>query len=74
MPKLDEKETLYIRAMNKALRVTAIFNDDAEANAYMERQTGTMREGVVAVFGKGETQRIYIARLNDHGVKIQEKP
>lgn len=67
MPKLSEKETLYIRSMNKALRVTALFSTDDEANAYLHTHPD---EGVVAVFGAGESQRIYIANLYDKGAKI----
>lgn len=64
--KLKEEQTLYVRSMGKALRVTTIFTDDATANAYMAR---TKDEGVVTEF----PPFIFLANLHDQGVKIPEE-
>lgn len=61
--KMVAEEVLYIRSMGKALRVTAMFLSDDEANAYMAKNKD---EGVVAVF----EGRVYLANLYDKGVKI----
>lgn len=71
MTRLDDNEVLYIRAMGKALRVVAIAHSDDEANAFMEKHMP--RTGVVACFGKGERYRVYMADMNDMGVKIEER-
>lgn len=60
--KLSDTQTLYVRSMGKALRVTAIFTNVREANQYME----TRDEGVVAEFGP----YILLAGLYDKGEKI----
>ena len=47
--KLDPlTQILYVRSMGKALRVTAIFPSDAEANAYMSTHD---EQACVAIFG-----------------------
>lgn len=54
---------IYVRSMGKLLQVTACFETDAEANAYMESHRD---EGVVA-----EKQgNILLANLYDPGVKF----
>jgi hypothetical protein len=32
---LTDQQILYVRAMGKAVRVTAVFNSDDDANAYL---------------------------------------
>jgi uncharacterized membrane protein YecN with MAPEG domain len=64
--KLNDKQTLYVRSMGKALKVTAIFTNDAAANHHMERNRD---EGVVAQFG----EYILTANIYDHGVNIDAK-
>jgi len=61
--KLKPEQQLYVRSMGKALRVTAIFTVDSEANAYMERNKD---EGVVAEFAPF----ILIANIYDCGIDI----
>ena len=61
--KLKDAEIIYVRSMGKALRVTAIFTNDAEANAYM---AANRDEGVVAEFGT----LILLANVYDKGEKI----
>lgn len=62
MPKLHKDETLTIRSMGRSLRVTAIFADDAEANAYMARHAD---EGVIAVI----SGFVFLANVHDRGEK-----
>lgn len=64
MPKLKETEMLYVRSMGKALRVTAIFDNDDEANAYMAQPGND--DAVVAVFGKF----VLLARKWDKGIAL----
>jgi hypothetical protein len=61
--KLKPEETLYVRSMGKALRVLAVFDNDAAANAYMEKHD---EAAVVACFGP----LILLADKHDHGTKI----
>lgn len=63
MPKLKDEEKLYIRTMGKALRVTAVFTSDEEANDYMSKNND---EGVVAVFDNS----VYLANVYDKGAKF----
>jgi hypothetical protein len=60
MMKLRDHEQLYIRSMGKALQVIAIFDNDAEANAFMKGNSGA---AVVANFGK----YVFIASKWDKG-------
>lgn len=62
--KFNDKQTLYVRSMGKALRVTAIFTDDDEANRHMARSDND--DAVVAVFGP----YILLADKYDHGTPI----
>jgi hypothetical protein len=63
MAKLKPEHVIYVRSMGKALRITAMFTNVADANAYLERHKD---EGVIA-----EIQGIvFIANLHDKGVKI----
>lgn len=62
--KLSDTQTLYVRSMGKALKVTAMFTDEDKANAYMAKPDNN--GGVVAVFGKF----ILVADVYDNGVKI----
>lgn len=64
MPKLKlETEWVYARSMGKALRVTAWFATDAEANSFMERNPDA---AVVAVIGG----LVLLANKHDKGVPI----
>ena len=63
--KIPTEQTLYIRSMGKALKVTAIFLDDDSANAYMAKNKD---EGVVSVIG----QFIFLANVYDHGTIISK--
>lgn len=62
--KLNSEQRLYVRSMRKALSVTAIFTDDAAANAFMEKNRD---DAVVAVFGNF----IFLAKVWDKGETIQ---
>lgn len=61
--KSKEDEYLWIYSMGKKMRVTAITDNDKEANAHMEK-TG-VREGVIACFGPF----VFMANLYDRGEK-----
>lgn len=61
--KLPAHQVLYVRSMGKALRVTAIFTDDDDTNAYLAKNRD---ESVVAVFG----DFILIANTYDHGINL----
>jgi len=63
--KLNKHQVLYVRSMRKLLRVTAIFTDDDEANAYMTKHR---EEAVVAVMAPF----ILIADVHDHGLEVTE--
>lgn len=63
--KLKETEILYVRTMGKAIRVTAVFDNDEDANKYMEKNRD---EGLVAEFGELRL----IANLYDKGVRIED--
>jgi len=67
LAKLTETEHLYVRSMGKALRVTAIFTTDDEANAYMKRNRD---DAVVACIGN----LVLLAEKYDRGVQIIDKP
>lgn len=60
--KLNEKQNLYVRSMGKALRVTAIFSEDDDANRHMAKSD----DAVVACFGR----LTFMARKYDKGAKI----
>lgn len=47
--KLSNTQHLYVRSMGKLLRVTAIFDNDEDANRHMARSDNN--DAVVAVFG-----------------------
>lgn len=67
MPKLKEKtEWLYVRSMGKALRITAIFTNDDDANRFMERNPD---DAVVACFAG----LVFLARKYDRGVTIADR-
>lgn len=59
--KLKDEQRLYVRSMGKLLRVTAIFQDDATANDWLERNSD---DAVVAVFG----HYVLTAKKYDKGV------
>lgn len=59
---LNEKQKLYVRSMGKALRVTAIFSEDDDANRHMAKSD----DAVVACFGR----LTFMARKYDKGAKI----
>lgn len=65
MPKLKDTEKLYVRSMGKALRVTAIFTNDDDANSFMERNHD---DAVVACIAG----LVFLAKKYDHGAKIQD--
>jgi hypothetical protein len=58
---------LYVRSMGKALRVTAIFDNEAQANKYMGKHDDA---AVVAVSGR----LIFIADRYDPGTHISDSP
>lgn len=65
MARIEKHQTIYVRSMGKALRVTAMFTNDAEANSYMEKNPD---EGVIA-----EIQGvIFLANAHDYGAKITD--
>lgn len=66
MPKLKDTEKLYVRSMGKALRVTAIFTNDDDANRFMERNDD---DAVVACFAG----IVLLAKKHDYGVKIADR-
>lgn len=66
MPKLADDQHLYVRAMGKAVRVTALFPGDDAANTYMALHPD---EGVIAEIGG----IVFIARVRDLGVPFQPK-
>ena len=61
--KLKPEQTMYVASMSKLLKVTAIFDNDDEANAYMSNHGD---EGVIAVFGSF----VMLANLYDKGTKL----
>lgn len=58
------EQMLYLRSMGKVLLITAIFTDENDVNAYMEKHKG--EEGVIAQFGP----YIFLANMRDKGVPI----
>jgi hypothetical protein len=58
-----DRHWLYVRSMGKALRVTAIYTSDTDANAYMATHPD---QGCVAVLGPF----ILLANLYDQGIPI----
>lgn len=74
--KLNDVQTLYVRSMGKALKVTAIFTDVDKCNEYMESSAGKDC-GVVAEFkphgsDRDQTTFILCAKMYDKGVTIAE--
>jgi hypothetical protein len=63
MGKLSDSNVIYVRSMGKALRITAMFNNDADANAYMEKNKD---EAVIAVI----EDIVFLANVHDKGEKI----
>ena len=63
--KLSDTQIMYVRSMGKALRVTAVFTSDDEANAYMHKNKN---EGVIACFGN----LVLLANIYDKGVTIND--
>ena len=61
--KFKKHQTIYVRSMGKALKVTALFTDADETNQYLEKHPD---EGVIAVYA----QFVFIAGLYDKGTKI----
>ena len=61
--KLKEKQTVYVRSMGKVLEVSAIFDNDSDANKYMEKHHD---EGVIAVFGN----YVFIAEMYQPGLRV----
>jgi hypothetical protein len=62
--KLSSNQSLYVRSMGKLLRVTAIFDNDDDANRHMA-QSGN-NDAVVAVFGK----LVLLADVYDQGLAV----
>ena len=54
------QETIYINSMGKRLKLTAIFDNDVDANKHMEKTD----DAVVAVFGK----YVLLANRYDKGI------
>ena len=72
--KIPEKQTLYIRSMGKALRITAIFlplpdgsEDVASANAHMAKSSNN--DGLVSEFNN----ILFLADVYDNGIQIGRK-
>lgn len=61
--RLNDQQTMYVRSMGKALRVTAIYDNDDDANAHMEKNHD---DAVIAVFGK----YVFLANRYDRGVAV----
>lgn len=67
--KIKKEQTLYVRSMGKALKVTAMFyNEDPDAltkeiNSYSEKHRD---EGLVSIIN----DFALMAHMYDHGVKI----
>lgn len=58
-----ETEFLYVRSMGKLLRVTAMFDNDADANKFMAKNDG---HSVVACFGP----YVLLANVYDTGLQV----
>ena len=68
--KVPKEQTLYIRSMGKALKVTAIFYDEdkqALTNAVNEYSSRSHDEGLVSLFGN----MAFMANIYDLGVSIK---
>jgi hypothetical protein len=63
MKLIPNTEFLYVRSMGKLLRVTAIFNNDTDANKFMAKNDG---QSVVACFGP----YILLANVYDTGLQV----
>lgn len=61
--RLNPDQIMYVRSMGKALRVTAIFTNDDDANNYMRRNKD---EAVIACF----EPFVLLANVYDKGVPI----
>jgi hypothetical protein len=61
--RLTPTESLYVRSMGKALRVTVIATSDAEANDYMAKHDD---DACIAVFGPF----VLLANRYDPGILI----
>lgn len=61
MGKMKDSETVLIRSMGKALRITAWFTSDDAANDYMKKHPD---EAVIAVTQDG---LVLLANKYDHG-------
>jgi len=64
--KKQGKLTLYVRSMGKVIEVTAIFSDDANANAHMAKPNNN--DGVVACWGP----LVILADMYDKGIEIRK--
>ena len=62
--KLKPEQKLYVRSMGKMLRVTAIYDNDDDANAHIDRSDND--DGVVAVF----RPFVLLANLHDKGIEV----
>jgi hypothetical protein len=63
--KLADDQILYVRMYGKAVRVTAIFQNDDDANAFMARHP---EQSVIACFGP----LILIANAADLGIDVAD--
>lgn len=63
MANLAKGQTIYVRSMGKALRVTALFDNDVEANAWMARHDD---DAVVACWG----HLVVLADKHDYGIPL----
>jgi len=61
--KLKEHQAIYVRSMGKALRVTALFTSDSEANQFMKKNPD---HGVIAEY----SGIIFVANIYDNGINI----
>lgn len=64
MPRLPDDTLIHIRALGRDVRVTAVFTDDATANAYMAQRPN---EGVVAEVAS----LVFIANIHDRGKPVE---
>ena len=67
MNNLAKGQTIYVRSMGKALRVTGLFETDAGANAWMERHDN---DAVVACWG----HLVVLADKYDKGITLPASP
>ncbi|MEA1050483.1 hypothetical protein U5801_11775 [Lamprobacter modestohalophilus] len=68
MNNLAKGQTIYVRSMGKALQVTALFDNDDEANAWMGKPGN--EDAVVACWG----HLVVLANKYDRGIPLPANP